>query len=264
MAKKPPRRSEALRMHIADLNSSPVERYIAIQRERMQLQTVDGVDIDMEQMVSRRFLCDRHRCIQWTPHEKKATAKPIIDNSCCARYDVPVTDLDRRKLAEILPLVRKRLARSHPLNLDPAEPPYDIEDDFSMVMRNAPEGACQFVLYEKGLTTCAIHKTCLEEGLPVEEYKPMGCSMWPVSLVEYEHEGKQRLFLTVYANATKGIFASSDNGEDPDEGHFACLIDQQAHYEPMYQSVRDILTQVLGAPFYQRLDRAARDYLERT
>ncbi len=263
MSKKPPRRSPALRQHIADLNNTPVERYVAIQRERMQLITVDGVDVDLEQMVARRFLCDRHRCIQWTPHEKKATAKPIIDNSCCSRYDVPVTDLDRRKLAEILPLVRKRLDRGHPLNEDDAMPPYDIDDDYSFVMRSGSHGACQFALYEMGMTTCAIHKTCLEEGLPVWEYKPLGCSLWPVALVEYEHEGDKRMFLTVYANATQGLFAANENGEVPDEAHFACMIDQQDHYDPMYRSVEGILTFVLGAPFYRRLDRAARQYPHR-
>ena len=113
-------------MHLRDLNLLPVRRYVDIQRERGRLITIDKVDIDVEQFVERTFLCDRHRCIQWTPHEKKKDARPLIDNSCCSRYMVPVTDLDRTKLAEILPLVRKRLARSHPLVEDQAAPPYQI------------------------------------------------------------------------------------------------------------------------------------------
>src|SRR5205823_1285860 len=140
------------------------------------------------------------------------------------RYMVPVTGSDRRKLAEIMPLVRKRLDRGHPLNVDPASPPYDVDgDDFGMVMRSQPSGACQFALYERGMTTCAIHKTCLEEGLDVWEYKPLGCSLWPLALVDYEDDGgNDRYLLTVYADATSGIF-EEDEVEHNDEGSFACL-----------------------------------------
>src|SRR5260370_4753721 len=114
--KRPPRRSSALRMHVRDLAHAPIKRYVDIQRERGRLIAIDKIDVDLEQLVERTFLCDRHRCIQWTPHERKADARPLIEHSCCSRYTVPVTDLDRRKLAEILPSVRKRLAASHPLN----------------------------------------------------------------------------------------------------------------------------------------------------
>src|SRR5258708_5143657 len=107
--KLPPRRSSALRVHMRELGYTPVKRYVDIQRTRGQLVAIGSVDVDLEQVVARPFLCDRHRCVQWTPHERKVDARPLIDNSCCSRYTVPVTDLDREKLAEILPLVRKRL-----------------------------------------------------------------------------------------------------------------------------------------------------------
>ena len=256
----PPRRSAALKIHVRDLNQAPVQRYVEIQRERGKLITLGKVDVDIEQLVGRHFLCDRHRCIQWTPHEKKAEARPLIDNSCCSRYTVPVTGSDRTKLAEILPLVRKRLAKNHPLVEDPAAPPYDIDpEDFGMVMRDQmPTGACQFVLYEKGLTSCAIHKTCLEEGLDVWEYKPLGCSLWPLALVDYEDDDRnERYLLTCYADATAGIF-EEDEAEHNDEGSFACMVDDDPSYEPLYKSCEGILRYVLGDKFYDGLDRAAK------
>jgi hypothetical protein len=262
-AKLPPRRSKALRMHIRDLNLTPVKRYVDIQRERGRLIAIDKVDVDIEQLLERRFLCDRHRCIQWTPHEKKKDARPIIDNSCCSRYAVPVTDLDRHKLAEILPLVRKRLAKSHPLVEDHAMPPYEVDEDFAFVMRDQPGGACQFVLYEAGLTSCAIHKTCLEEGLDPWEYKPLGCSLWPVALVDYDDDGETRYLLTIYANATAGIFVETPDSEHEDESHFACLVDQDPSYEPLYKSAQGILEYALGADFYKKLDRQAQKHLRR-
>jgi hypothetical protein len=256
-----PRRSDALRLHVRELNRTPIKRYVDVQRERGHIVSIGKVDVDLEQMAERTFLCDRHRCIQWTPHEKKAKAKPLIDNSCCSRYLVPVTDFDRHRLAEILPKVRKRLAKDHPLNLDPSAPPYELDEEYAFVMHEQPNGACQFVLYEQGQTTCAIHKTCLDEKLDVWTYKPLGCSLWPVALVDYDDDGEERYLLTIYARATQGLFEESD--EENDESHFACLVDQDPSYDPIYRSVEGILTHVLGADFYSSLDRHATKYLAR-
>jgi hypothetical protein len=260
--KLPPRRSNALRVHMRELNRPPVRRYVEIQRERGQLASIGRVDVDLEQVAGRPFLCDRHRCIQWTPHERKADARPLIDNSCCSRYSVPVSDLDRRKLAEILPLVRKRLAKNHPLNVDPETPPYEVDEDFAFVMHEQEGGACQFVIYEKGQTHCAIHRTCLEEGLDVWEHKPLGCSLWPLALVDYDDDGEERYLLTVYARATAGMFEEGD-AEHNDESHFACLVDQDPSYEPLYRSMEGVLSFALGAEFYRKLEQKAQKYLGR-
>src|ERR1700756_2556720 len=115
--KKPPRRSEALRLYVKDLGKPPVKRYIEVQKQRGRLISIGNIDVDIDHLVERTFLCDRHRCIQWTPHEKMDDKKMLIDRSCCSRYTVPVTDFDREKIEEILPLVRKRLAKDHPYNV---------------------------------------------------------------------------------------------------------------------------------------------------
>jgi hypothetical protein len=246
-------------MHIRDISLTPIKRYADIQRERGKLVSIGKIDVDLEQLVSRSFLCDRHRCIQWSPHDKKKDARALIDNSCCSRYTVPVTDLDRKKLAEIMPLVRKRLDEGHPLNSDDAVPPYDVDEDFNFIMREREGGACQFVLYEAGLTSCAIHKTCLEEGLDVWEYKPLGCSLWPLALVDYDNDGQERYLLTIYARATEGLFEQSGDGDD--EAHFACLVDQDPAYDPLYKSCEGILKYTLGDEFYRKLDKIAQKHL---
>ena len=266
--KKGPRRSAALRVHrgpphqvaldaARDHARPPIARYAAVQRERGRMIAIGKVDVDLEQLVERPFLCDRHRCIQWAPHEERADARPLIDNSCCARYAVPVTDLDRMKLAEILPLVRKRLAPSHPLREDDAAPPYDLDEEYAFVMREKEPGVCQFVLYEAGQTTCAIHKTCLEEKLDVWHYKPLSCSLWPLALVEWDDAGEERLLLTAYVRATSGLF-ESEGDEPDDEHHFACLVDQDPSYEPLYKGMEGVLRYALGDAFYQKLDQLAR------
>ena len=258
----PPRRSSALKVHLRELNETPVERYVDIQRERGHLVTIGKVDCDLEQLAGRSFLCDRHRCIQWTPHDQKADARALIDNSCCATYKVPVGGIDRKKILEILPLIKKRLAKDHVL-MDPDMPPFQVDrSDFAFLMNEYETGACQFVLYEKGLTTCAIHKTCLEEGLNVWEYKPVGCSLWPLALVDYEVDKKDRLFLSIYSSATKTLYDEEEESAH-DDGNFACLVDQDPSYDPLYKSCEDIIRYLLGDDFYQKLDRAAQKYLAR-
>ena len=118
--------------------------------------------------------------------------KPLIDRSCCSRYTVPVTDLDRRPLAEILPLVRKRLRQEPPATAtDPKSRPSRSQDDFSFALRERENGACQFVVYDEGRTACAIHKTCLEEGLDPWVYKPLGCSLWPLAHPRLRGRGRR-------------------------------------------------------------------------
>src|SRR5262249_31325189 len=125
-------------------------------------------------------------------------------------------------------------------------------------------GVCQFVLYDGGLTHCAIHRTCLEEKLDPWEYKPIGCSLWPLALVDYEgDEGDERFLLTVYARATEGLFENDPEAESNDEAHSAGLGDRNPAYEPLYRSMEGILTRALGADFYRQLDRQARKYRPR-
>ena len=263
--RSPPRRSKALKIHTDDLEQQPLDRYVTLQRSIGRLMAIGKVDVDVDQLIERRFLCDRHRCIQWTPHERKADARPLIDRSCCSTYDVAITESDRQKVEEILPLVRRRLARSHPLH-DGTEPFYDIEDDFSLRLRETDRGTCEFVLYEAGRTTCAIHKTCLEEKLDVWEYKPIACSLWPLAIVDYEADGPgaphTRHLVTAYTNATAGLFEqTADDSEDEGEERFACLVDDAAEYEPLYQAQEGVLRYVLGDAFYDELDRRARQHL---
>lgn len=264
MKKKAPRRSEALRLYVADLGKAPVQRYAKLQRQRGRLISIGNVDVDIEHVVERTFLCDRHRCIQWTPHERKEDARPLIDRSCCSHYTVPVTDLDRDRVAEILPLVRKRLEPTHPLVVDETEPAFDIQEDFSFAMRERESGACQFVVYDQGRTACAIHKTCLEEGLDPWVYKPLGCSLWPLAILDYEDDdGKERLLLTIYARATEGLFESEPDEDSADESSFACLVDKDPAYDPMYRACRGVIVHTFGPEFYKKLDAAAQKHLHR-
>lgn len=259
---KPPRRADALKLYVEDLGKAPVQRFAKLQKARGRLISIGKIDVDIEHVVERTFLCDRHRCIQWTPHEKMKDKKPLIDRSCCSRYTVPVTDLDLDRVAEILPLVRKRLDKNHPYR-DPNEPHFEVQEDFSFALRERENGTCQFVVYDQGRTACAIHKTCLEEGLDPWVYKPLGCSMWPLAILDYEDEaGDDRMLLTVYTRATEGLF-DNEAEDSADESEFACLVDKDPAYDPMYRACQGVITHAFGADFYRKLDAAAQKHLAR-
>lgn len=258
----PPRRAPALRVHVQELNQSPTDRYVDILRTRGALLSIGEVDVDVDELVHRRFLCDRHRCIQWGPKREGRDWRALIDNSCCSHYDVPVSKLDRKRVLEILPKVKKRLRKDHPLNQ--GEELFAIDDEFNQVMSVGEQGTCQFVLYEDGLTTCAIHKTCLEEGLDVATYKPVGCQLWPLAVIDYEgDEGEERYLVTTYTSGTKGLFADAESRQS-DDNHFACLVDDDDEYEPLYKSCSEILSHLFGAPFYAELDARATALLANT
>ena len=71
-------------------------------------------------------------------------------------------------------------------------------------------------------------------------YKPLGCSLWPLAIFDYEDDdGEDRLLLTIYARATEGLFESESDDDSPDEGEFACLVDKDPEYDPMYRSCKE-------------------------
>ena len=82
-----------------------------------------------------------------------------------------------------------------------------------------------------------------------------------MALVDYDADGEQRYLLTIYSNATAGIFVDQPGSKHEDEAHFACLVDQDPSYDPLYKSAEGILTYALGAAFYGKLDRLAQKYL---
>ena len=262
---KPPRRADALKLYVEDLGKAPVQRSRSCRRRAGGSSASARSTSTSSSVVERTFLCDRHRCIQWTPHEKMKDKKPLIDRSCCSRYTVPVTDLDLDRVAEILPLVRKRLDKNHPYRDDPNEPHFEVQEDFSFALRERENGTCQFVVYDEGRTACAIHKTCLEEGLDPWVYKPLGCSMWPLAILDYEDEAGER------SAAADGLHAR-DRGAVRQRGgrrlggrraSSPASSTRIPEYDPMYRACQGVITHAFGADFYRKLDAAAQKHLAR-
>jgi hypothetical protein len=225
---------------LRELDWTPTFRYASLLRERGALLTLGTLDVDLDQLVQRRFECDSKKCILWRGQT------PLGDRSCCARYRIELTRADRVHLAAVMPLVKRRLPRGHAL-LDPEHVAYAIEDDYRTIMREDDRGVCPFVVYDGGRSQCLIHRTCLEERLDPWTYKPLSCSLWPVATVEYRTGAGPRTLVTAYGAESRFLFA--DEETDP----CVCLIDQRPACPPLFEAQAGILERVFGADLVRRL-----------
>jgi hypothetical protein len=241
------RATPAVRDALRELEWTGTRRYVEILREAGDLLSVGDADFDLRELVDRRFDCDSRKCLIWRG------GQVLLDSSCCARYRIELTSLDRERLQAILPLVRERLAKDHPLQ-DEHQAPWVCDEDYRMVMAEDDRGVCPFVRYHDGASGCAIHATCLDEGLDPWEHKPLACCLWPVATIDYRIDGGVRTLVTAYGRSTVGLWA--DDGDDLDR--CACLVDRSADLPPLYDAQRLILGRVFGAALVKRLDAAAR------
>jgi hypothetical protein len=234
-----------LREFLEELEWSPTKKYVELLRHRGDLLEIDEVDVDVPQIVKRRFTCDASRCIQWMAE------RPLVDRSCCCRYDVPLTRRDREAVTAHMEEVREILPDGHRL-LDPEADPFVVSDDLGLEMiHDNLLGGCQFNLYREGKCRCAIHSAALEAGADPLEWKPLACSLWPLAVNAYDDDGEDRLLLTVYCVETAEVF------EEIDEDPFACIEDQDPGYPPLYRAERATLEHLFGKAFYRKLDQAA-------
>jgi hypothetical protein len=245
-----PDSADVLRTFLGEIEWSTPKKYVEMLRRQGQLLSLDDVDIDVPQIVRRHFLCDAQRCIQWTG------TTPLVDRSCCCRYDVPLTARDREVVLRHLDRVRPLLSAGARL-LDPQEDPFETDDDYGAEMvHDNSLGGCQFNLYIEGRARCAIHLAALRHGASPPAWKPIACSLWPLAVSAYSDDGDERLLLTIYCEETRDLFDGDD--EEP----FACLVDQDPKHPRLYQSERSVLEYLFGASFWRRLDHEARSIVD--
>ncbi len=239
-----------LRTFLHELEWSVTKKYVEHLRKENGLLQLGAVDVDVAQIVRRRFECDAQRCIQWSGQT------PLVDRSCCCRYGVPVSSRDRDLVLEKLDEVRLNLPDEHRLQ-DPSNDPFVEDDDFGYDMVNDnPLGGCQFNQYEDGQMRCAIHKTALKHGENPCHWKPFACSLWPLAINQYDDDGPERFLLTIYCDETDDLFDAID------EDDFSCIVDQDPEYPRLYVSERQTLEFFFGEEWWAELDAAASKLLK--
>ncbi|MCM1520407.1 MAG: DUF3109 family protein [Lachnoclostridium sp.] len=121
-------------------------------------------------LAERYFCCDLEKC----------------HGECCIEGDAgaPITEAERDKINEILPVVEPELLPGA-LEVIKSEGTSYVDEEGDLVTQIVNGRNCVFTCYAPGgLCLCAIEKAC-SKGLTGGFRKPSSCALYPVRLTEY-------------------------------------------------------------------------------
>jgi hypothetical protein len=105
-----------------------------------------------------------------------------VEKSCCAKYDVCVTDAELKRIIPVLPEAAEYC------------PHLKTEDGYENVFEEAEPGQhtidthenelCVFAYVANGLIRCSLHTVEKKLGLPLGTVKPAVCILWPLTFTE--------------------------------------------------------------------------------
>lgn len=179
-------------------------------------------------LIERHFCCDLDKC----------------HGECCIEGDAgaPITEVERRKIEEILPEIIDDLLPAAREEIQRNGVAY-IDEEGDLVTSIIDGRNCVFSCYGKdGMCLCAIEKAWREGR--VDFMKPVSCHLYPVRITEYPtftavnlHRWKICKCAEVLGRA-KGIRA--------------------------YEFLKGPLTRRFGPEWYEELDLTAQEYLRQT
>ncbi len=111
-------------------------------------------------------------------------------------------------------------------------------DDGELITTCREGGACVFVIFEKGITQCAIEKA--HKAGKTDFKKPMSCHLYPIRAAHYGD-------YTVL-NYDKWDICSP-----------ACSLGEELNF-PVYQFLKEPLVRKMGAEWYEVLESVAEDW----
>lgn len=236
---------------------APENFYLDTLRERGHLIEIDNVQIDAEQLVLRAFQCDTAWCV-------RASGDPAsrqFKGSCCTDLQVDVTPHETAKLRELAAIAEERLS----LGIgDPLLPIVrrlrdnkfaETVDRGDTAFRHLGSSRCSLSwLSTGGVLRCGINTLCEKLRLPLEQFKPEPCYLFPLHYVEAV---PGRYFFTLITAETFEYI-----GADRHTAHLKCLRKPKPGSPPAYQALKYEITLCLGEEFYEKLEQAAAEFLE--
>ncbi|MEN6624741.1 MAG: hypothetical protein ABFD69_00780 [Candidatus Sumerlaeia bacterium] len=237
---------------------APESHYIDQLRRKGHLIEVDNVQIDAEQLVLRPFQCDTTWCTRTTGEPTSRQFK----GSCCTDLQVDITAHEISKIRELARIAEQRLAMGIG---DPMLPIVrrirdgkftETVDRGDVAFKHLGSSRCSLSwLNSNGVLRCAINTLCDRLGLPLEEFKPEPCYLFPLHYVEAI---PGHYFFTLISGDTYDFI-----GADHHTAHLKCLRKPKPGALPAYKALKGELILCLGAEFYQRLEEAAAEFLEK-
>jgi len=181
---------------------------------------IDNILVDLAAVRSIAHHCDPARC--------KGS------RSCCARYEVSVTESELSALIGMLPAAA-RFAR-HLRDGEDFIDVFEEADDGALVLATDEEMRCVFAFRDRaGRTLCSLHAAAIETGLDPAAHKPRSCWLWPLALSD-----RRPLALSV----SPGAFA------------FPCNRRRRGRPAFLHAGIREIILGAFGERFGRELDTA--------
>ncbi len=236
---------------------APEIQYMELLRERGLLFEIENVLIDAEQLVLRSFQCDSAYCLRCSGDGNARQYK----GSCCTDLQVDITPNEAETLRELGRIASERLT------LTPGDPMSTIvkrlKGDFTervergdLTLRHLSSGRCALSwVTPGGVLRCSINTLCQRLDLPLIQYKPEPCFLFPLHYVMHE---PGRYFMTLVCEENHRYI-----GADKITSKMRCLHRPQAGSPPAYIFLRGEIGHCFGPELWDRLDAAARPLLER-
>ena len=227
---------------------------------------IDGVVVDLGNILGRRFLCDGFCCLR-QPDLSGSSGRQVPDTGdCCQGPWVPLSAEEQERIAQhlegILPymtpearaFVEAQLAKGKETKVTFCRPVRDREGkDLGVPALRLLGRNCIFRVLQSEETgprvRCAIHGYCLARGLAFWEVKPLYCWLFPLTLVPL-YDG--RFLLTVHTRETYQF-----TQEQKAHATKPCLDSPAPNGPWLYQAFASELKHVFGEGFYQKLSALA-------
>jgi len=135
----------------------------------MNLQVIDGLEVDMEALYSITHNCKPGTCRK--------------SECCCSRYDICI---DKDELPKVLSFMSdasrfssELKENSEYLNI------FDETEDNLMMIDGDDNGLCVFAFPDDNdHILCSLHTVALGHGLLPHEVKPRSCVTWPLAVTD--------------------------------------------------------------------------------
>lgn len=239
-------------------HQAPARHYLEALREKNLLIEIGNVMVDAEQLVLRTFQCDTGYCVKCSGPGAKAQYK----GSCCTDLQVDITPYEAEKVEELARLAQEKL------DLNARDPvgavvesilkgkAFGINDDKELAFKHKKNGACAMSWIEgEGALRCTINTLCMRLGLPIEEFKPAPCFLFPLHYCEIE---RNKYILSILSEETRYWIE-----QHRDVTKLRCLSRPQPGSPSAYVFLRAEIERLFSKRFYKELDEHARPILQK-
>ena len=176
-------------------------------------------------LIEKHFVCNLTRC----------------KGACCVHGDsgAPLEEDELQLLEEAYPQVRPYL-RDVSIKTIEEKGKWQIDSDGDKVTTLVDNKECAFVIFEKGIATCAIEKA-YNEG-KINFRKPVSCHLYPVRLTKYSNYVAVNYH--IWEICKPAVKSGTKSGV------------------PLFVFLKDALVRKFGEEWYSELELSAREYLK--